>query len=480
MLVNWLLALLSAVLLILLYPHFSLPILAPIALTPLLIACAREELWRWRFLLGYAAGVVYWAGLCNWIQWTMEQHAGVSSGVAWFLFALFCLAKAAQMGVFAGLAGPLMRRSYGPPAVAALWVAIEWTHSYTGFEWLNLGDAGSDMAIPLRLAPITGVWGLSFVFALLAATIAAIILRRPPFASAWLLSLLGLFILPDVPTQQPGGSTAVIVQPNMDDETHWTPELLQRTEDQLKTLSLSLAHGADIIVWPEAPAPFYDYDPAFKGLVSSIAQTAHAGVLVGVVARGADHAPLNAALLVDANGAVVSRYDKVNLVPFGEFVPWPFGALTQKVSTEAGDFEAGSNVVVSSLGGHKLGTFICYESVFPSYIRRFVTGGAEVLVNISNDSWFGKTQARYQHLLIVRMRAAENKRWIIRSTNNGISGVIDPAGRVLRTLPEYQEAAARLPFGYRSDVTFYGRFGDWFVGLCAAMAVAAEMVRIWL
>jgi apolipoprotein N-acyltransferase len=175
---------------------------------------------------------------------------------------------------------------------------------------------------------------------------------------------------------------------------------------------------------------------------------------------------------VSATGPV-SRYDKVNLVPFGEFVPWPFGLLTQKVSSEAGDFEAGHSVVLSTVGSHRIGTFICYESVFPSYIRRFAAGGAEALFNLSNDSWFGKSQARYQHLRIVRMRAAENRRWIVRATNNGISAAIDPAGRVVAALPEYREAAGGLRYDYRSDLTFYTRHGDWFVLLCGAGAMAA-------
>jgi apolipoprotein N-acyltransferase len=466
---NFALSIASALMLVLLFPRFSFVWLAPAALTPLLVACARETRWKWRFLLGYTAGVVCWFGLCNWIQWTMAEHAGVSGAVAWLLFVLLCLVKALQLGVFA-----VWARNLPPPAVAALWVTLEWTHSYTGFEWLNLGNAANDMSMLLRLAPFTGVWGLSFIFALMSAVIAAIVLRRPRFASAWLLLLLGLFLLPEVPAPDRGVATAVVVQPNMDDETVWSPELLERTEQQLRTLSVSLATPGttDIIVWPEAPAPFYDTDPGFLKLVSSIAARSHTSLLAGAVAHSADRAPLNSALLLDPNGSVESRYDKVNLVPFGEFVPWPFGLVTAKVSTEAGDFEAGRNVVVSKLGTHRIATFICYESVFPSYIRRFAKEGAEALFNISNDSWFGKSQARYQHLLIVRMRAAENRRWIVRATNNGISAVIDPAGRLVHTMPEYTEAAARLRYSYRTDQTIYTKYGDWFVLLCAATVSA--------
>ena len=180
--------------------------------------------------------------------------------------------------------------------------------------------------------------------------------------------------------------------------------------------------------------------------------------------------PLNSAALISPAGAPISRYDKVNLVPFGEFVPWPFG-FVNKISTEAGDFAAGRRVVVSPAGDHKIGAFICYESVFPNFVRKFAAGGAEVLFNISNDGWFGKSAARQQHLTIVRMRAAENRRWILRSTNDGITGTIDPAGRVRGTLPLFTEATSYTGFSYIADQTLYTRWGDWFPLLCATIAV---------
>ena len=205
--------------------------------------------------------------------------------------------------------------------------------------------------------------------------------------------------------------------------------------------------------------------------ITDVAKAAGAAVLTGVVARATDGGPLNSALLTGPDGRELSRYDKVNLVPFGEFVPWPLASLTKKVSSEAGDFEAGRDVVVSRVAGHQLGTFICYESVFPGYIRRFAASGAEVLVNISNDGWYGKSPARYQHLQIVRMRAAENQRWILRGTNNGVTAVIDPAGRLIRAATEYEELGARFPFHYRAGLSFYTKFGDWFVALCGLVFI---------
>jgi apolipoprotein N-acyltransferase len=220
------------------------------------------------------------------------------------------------------------------------------------------------------------------------------------------------------------------------------------------------------------PAPlYYDADPRFRGYIAELARAANTNLLLGVVAHTPQGAPLNSAILVAPDGRLVTRYDKVNLVPFGEFVPWPFD-FVKRITTEAGDFTPGHQVVVSPIDGHKLGTFICYESVFPNFVRRFVADGAEVLFNISNDGYFGKSAARLQHLEIVRMRAAENRRWILRSTNDGITGTIDPAGRLRGTLPLYVEAASRTGFTYIQERTFYTSYGDWFPILCAVVAAA--------
>jgi len=158
------------------------------------------------------------------------------------------------------------------------------------------------------------------------------------------------------------------------------------------------------------------------------------------------------------------------LVPFGEFVPWPFKTLVEKVSSEAGDFAAGRAQSTLPMGDHRIGAFVCYESVFPDFVRRFAAGGAELFVNISNDGWYGRSAARYQHLKIVRMRAAENRRWILRATNDGVTAAIDPAGRARVLLPSYTVGAAETGYSWIRPTTFYSRHGDWFVWLAAAVA----------
>ena len=171
--------------------------------------------------------------------------------------------------------------------------------------------------------------------------------------------------------------------------------------------------------------------------------------------------------MLDPSGKIVDRYDKINLVPFGEFIPPLFGWVN-RITHEIGDFVPGERVVVFPVDRHKVGAFICYESVFPDLVRQFTRSGAEVLVNLSNDGYFGHSAAHQQHLEIVRMRAAENRRWILRATNDGISASIDPRGTVVERMTPFTQTAAKLPFDYETTETAYVRYGDWFAWACFA------------
>ena len=472
------LALASAALLILTFPRANLAWLAPVALTPLLVAVAREARPLRRFLFGWAAGFVYWFGVCYWIENDLARYGGVGPAVAWALEALFAAAKGLHLAVFALVAGILIRRWWAVPAVAAWWVAVEVTHGALGFAWLALGNAGIDMGLPLRLAPFTGVWGLSFVFAMMAAALALAILRRPRLELLWLLPVPFLIFLPPLPAAERGSDAALLVQPDISESEEWTQDSVYRMEDRLAALTLrsvlvESSRPPALVVWPEVPAPlYYDQDARFHNAMDNLARATRAHLLLGVVARTPDGRPLNSIQLIAPGGFPVSRYDKVNLVPFGEWVPWPFNTFVDKISTEAGDFAAGTRVVVSPVDGHRIGAFICYESVFPNFVRKFAAGGAEVLFNLSNDGWFGRSAAREQHLRIVRMRAAENRRWILRSTNDGITATIDSAGRLRGSLPLFTEATSYTGFTYVADKTFYTKYGDWFALLCATIVLA--------
>ena len=473
MLVNLALAAATGILLILAFPGFDFVFLAPVALAPLIVAAVRERRHGRRFLLGWVAGVVYWAGTCYWIEDVLAVHGGMAPAASWAAFALFAAAKALHMAVFALAAGPVASTGWALAGVPALWVAVESTHGRLGFAWLALGNAGVDMAVPMRAAPWTGVWGLSFVFAMTGCALALVALRRPRWQLGWLLLLPPLFLLPQLPPPEPGVESAALVQPNIDGSADWTERWVDNMHRRLALLTMAAARGREgaLVVWPEIPAPMYYYESArFREEIGDLTRKSQAWLLFNVVPHDAGGAPLNSALLVSPAGEPAGRYDKMNLVPFGEFVPWPFKALVEKVSSEAGDFAAGRTQSTLPMGDRRIGAFVCYESVFPDFVRRFAAGGAELFVNISNDGWYGRSAARYQHLKIVRMRAAENRRWILRATNDGVTAVIDPAGRARVLLPSYTVGAAETGYSWIRSTTFYSRHGDWFVWLAAVVA----------
>jgi apolipoprotein N-acyltransferase len=470
------LALLSALLLLLVFPKFDFHWLAPIALTPLLVALARTPAAWQRFAMGWAAGIFYWFFLCTWIQFVLDAHGGMVRWGAWASFALFAVLKGLHLAVFSWLAGILLNRAYAVPAVAALWTGLERTHATFGFTWLDLGNAGIDMSLPLRLAPYIGVYGLSFVFAMLSVALAWVFLRRPRMQLAPLLVLPLLWLFPAIPQTFRATQQALLVQPNVDPDINWTPGLEDQTERDL--VSLSDAAPEPLVIWPELPAPLYYYaDPDVHRDATAIA-VRHGYFLFETVAFTADRRPLNSAVLLGPSGGEVGRYDKIHLVPFGEYVP-PFFSFVNRVTEEAGDFVPGETIRVLSAGTQKLGVFICYEAAFPDLVRQFGTQGANVLVNLSNDGYFGRTPARAQHLLIARMRAVENRRFLIRATNDGLSAVVDPSGRIAQHIPPYRQLAAIIRYANITDVTFYARHGDWFAWGCllVGLGYCATAVR---
>lgn len=465
-------SLLSGVLLILLFPRFGWTWLAPVALTPILISCCRERSWVRRAVYGGAAGFVFWFGVCTWIQFVLEVHGGMGRWGGWGTFLLFAFLKGLHMALFAALAGFVMPRVWALPAVAALWTGIERTHGPLGFAWLDLGNAGIDMPLLLRLAPVTGVYGLSFVFAMLACALALVVLRRPRRQLAWLLAVVALPFLPALPDPAAGTIAARVVQPNVDTETDWTTERVTVLEQRMELLSH--APGVDLIVWPEVPAPFFPSTPEFRAFLTHVARDSNAPILFGGISRTPEGAPLNSAFLAGSLGEVRDRYDKIKLVPFGEFVPEPFG-FVNRITHEVGDYVPGSRIVIFDTNTHRLGAFICYESAFPDLVRQFTLNGAEVLMNLSNDGYFGQSASREQHLSLVRMRAAENGRWILRSTNDGITAVIDPAGRVTDRMQPYQEMAATMKYNFTRALTPYVHYGDWFAWGCLVIGLAAVL-----
>ena len=508
----WLLVLFSAALQILSFPLPGLYFLSWIALTPLLVAILHARYpdtiqldesqklipatpWQ-GFLLGYACGVLWYLGTCYWVYDTMHQYGGLSVPVALLVLLLFALYLGLYHGLFGLLVSVLARRdSFSRMALVCapcLWVAVELARTrVSGFPWDLLGITQIDNVPLTRIATVTGVYGLSFEILLVnVAFAAAFVLHRSRRKTLFRASLAAVLLLqagrwvtlPPIAADR----IAVLLQQNLPEaDEAWTDAHTQAMLQEFSTLSLNAAANSrphpDLIIWPESPAPFQTNDPAFREPISNLARQSQAWLVIGSIGVDNPQTYFNSASLVRPNGDWDGRYSKIHLVPFGEYVPFPSvfsfaGGLTQAV----GNFTRGTSRAPLQAGDQRLGIFICYESIFPNEIRQLVNQGADVLVNISNDGWYGDSGAWSQHLNQARMRAVENNRWLLRDTNTGLTASIDPYGRVVGRLERKTRAALAAPYALTKVTTFYSERGDWFAYLCAIISIGALVARFTL
>lgn len=517
---QWLLVLLSAALQVLIFPSPGIFFLAWIALAPLLVALAREQRPQRAFLLSYACGVLWYGGTCYWIFHVMNSYGGLPKPVAAGVLVLFCLYLGLYHALFGILFSFVARRGVvlALGLAPCLWVAVELARArVTGFPWDLLGYAQVENIALTSLAPVTGVYGLSFVIAAVNAAVAAAWLRgsRNLVTGALLAAAVLQAEVLYRPAPSPAAHTARLVQQNIPiyEPGTWTAEFYDNTLARLVELSRGAKvapraagdtdhsqHGGpgsaapqaladpatklDLIIWPESPAPFYTSDPKFHHWLAALAADANAFVVAGSLgvrsATSADDLSqmFNSAVVVGPAGDTVARYDKIHLVPFGEYVPYKsLFRFADKLTREVGEYSSGKERTVFRLnrrrGSQSVGVFICYESIFGDEVRMFARGGAQVLVNISNDGWFGRSGAPGQHLNMARMRAIENRRWLLRATNTGITASIDPLGRVVAHAETGKRLAVDVPYALSSHTTFYTRFGDLFAWACAIIALAA-------
>ena len=518
----WLLVGLSSLLQVLIFPLPGLYVLSWVAFAPLIVALLRARpagaleidgainLQAAKpgqaFLLAYVSGIIWYAGTCYWIYNTMHEYGGLSVPLALLALFLFCL----YLGLYHGLFGLLLSlavdsgRDNRRALVAApfLWVAVELARTrVTGFPWNLLGTAQVDNISLSRITTWTGVYGVSFEIMLVNVAVAAAFLvprkkrRTLLIASVAAAAVLQAGRLVEAPAL-PADHAALLVQENIPAQANWTRDAFERTLRELTDLSAKTVaadssppdstHGkVDFIVWPESPAPFFASDPLFRNPLSEMAQATHIWVVTGAIGstpamQGGKSASqiFNSAALLSPTGDWTARYDKVHLVPFGEYLPFPqlfsfAGGLTKEV----GEFQSGASRAPLDAGSTRLGVFICYESVFPGEVREFANQGAQVLVNLSNDGWYGDSGAYAQHLNQTRMRAIENDRWILSATNTGVTASIDPYGRIVARLPRKERSALVAPYALISVTTFYTRHGDWFCWLCAIISAGALVTR---
>ncbi len=527
----WGLVLLSAALQIVIFPLPGLYWLAWVAAAPLLVAILRARApetlqlkvdgqarllpatpWQ-GFALGYKCGMLWFAGTCYWIFDTMHRYGGLPVPAAALALILFCM----YVGLYHGMFGLLLAvvagsggaghkiENFGSAAsirraLAAapfLWVAVELARTrITAFPWELLGYSQTGNFALTRITTLLGVYGLSFEILLVNSVFAAAFLSPKEQRKRLLVAgCVGAAILQTgqliAPPPAATDRAAVLVQPNIPIQSGgmWTKDYFQDTLRDLTAVSLHPAGDKDqrfnLIVWPESPAPFYINDPMFRDAVSALARESGTWVVAGSIgitpamhSGGGNSQIFNSAALVNPQGEWVGRYDKVHLVPFGEYLPFPqLFAFAGGLTKEVGEFSRGASRAPLDAGGERFGMFICYESIFPDEVRQGPLQGAQFLLNISNDGWYGDSGAWKQHLQQTQMRAIENDRWLLAATNTGMTASIDPYGRIVAATPRKVRTALAAPYALNSGTTFYTRHGDWFAYLCAIISVGALLAR---
>ena len=467
------------------FPRFDLHALAWLALVPLLVAAIALSPRR-AFLVGWLDGTVFFVVLLRWLDHTFRLY----SAIPWPLTWLPIVALAAYCGLYfgavaLGVAWLAWRRGPGQALLAAppLWIAGEWLRGWLmgGFPWGLIGYSQYSVLPVIQVAELAGVYGVSFVVvAVNAAVTGLLVLARrrglvgAAVAACLLAATLAFGWMRLGEAAAPLEVSVALVQPSIEQALKW--DAVHEVETLAIYLELTRRAARDrpgLIVWPETAAPtLLRRDRGLQRALGAISDEGGAPILVGSI-DVADKPPAryyNSAFLL-SGPRLVGRYDKMHLVPFGEYVPLS-GVIgfVRSWAEFIADLEPGSGPVVFPGPPAPFGVIICYEGIFPELVRAFVRGGARFMVNMTNDAWFGRTSGPPQHLAVYPLRAVEHRVPIARAANTGVSAFIAPSGRIVRFAPLFERGvlADRIPL--RTRTTLYTRLGDWWVWVCIAAA----------
>jgi apolipoprotein N-acyltransferase len=483
------LALISGALLALSFPRFGTPVVAWIALAPVLVALGRRMRAASGFWLGLATGLVYFGGTVYWVSGVMAQYGGFGLPLAVVIAALLVVFLSLFTAIFGAVMAVLVSR-LGRRALLvapAVWVATELARTLFGggFPWVLLGYSQVPVLPVVQVASLVGVYGVSaLVVAVNAALAYAAVERgrggwRPVAVIVAVvvgISIWGAARLREGHLVRAGRPVTVgLVQGNIPQDLKWNPRLEDEILDTyLHATRDAVRRGARLVLWPESATPFY-FEEHVKGeRIRQLARTEGAWLLIGSdqFERGTPPVSYNAAFLVGPDGRTRGVYRKVHLVPFGEYVPLRrvlfFAApLVENVS----DFAPGVDVVTLPFDGTQVSTAICYEVVYPALIRDGVLRGSALLTTITNDAWFGRSSAPWQHFEMAAMRAIEEGRYLARAANTGVSGFVDPYGRVLARSSLFTDQVLVGEVRLIDERTWYARLGDVVAWASAAVTV---------
>jgi apolipoprotein N-acyltransferase len=485
----------SGVLLALSFPKFGHWALAWVALAPLLLAVATAPGGRSAFRRGYVAGALSSAGLVYWTEAVVVQFGGLHLVVGLVVMTLLCLALALFPSLFAWTVWRWTRR-FGPAALLLApfaWVATEILRAHTlfRFSWCLLGYSQQPNTAFIQIARFGAVYAVSFVVAAASAVLAFLAFARTPQQRAgatsglavlvWAVGMYGSWTLGQ-PIRSTGRIRVGLVQAAIRQDEKWDPGKAWENIDRHVALTQAAARqGARFVVWPESSVPFYyDHTAGVAAQLQQLAQAHRIHLLFGNDDRdqpaGGPSRVYVGAKMLDPSGQLVLRYHKIRLVPFGEYVPMQpvltlGGRYAAKLVDQVADFTPGTEHVLGPVDGHPVGATICYEAIFPDMVRGFAAGGAEMLVNITNDAWYGRSSAPHQHLMMASFRAVENGKYLVRAANTGISAVVDPRGRILERTPLFEPTVLVRDVPFVAGTTFYARHGDVFAWTCFVVAL---------
>ncbi len=495
-------AALSGLLLTAAFPKVGFDLLAWVALVPLLWAIDGTP-WKTAFRIGFVFGLAHFVSLVYWVVPTMQTYGHLPVFLAFPILFIFAAYLALYPALFSvGMARVSRQPAMIWPAAALLWTAQEFLRArlFTGFPWELLGYSQFGRVHLIQVADVAGVYGVTFLVALVNGALyllwravagrvsdpglkrrsaaVAVAVSAAAVAGTWGYGALRLAAVDEAAASAENVRVSLI-QGNIAQEIKWDRKFqLQTTEKYARMSEGVKKKSPDLVVWPETATPFYfPFHPTLSKIVLEAVKKTGADFLIGSPSfreKGGKLSYFNSAYLVAKDGTVKDRYDKVHLVPFGEYVPFKrYLPFLGKIVDQVGDFRAGPAGKTLKWRGRRLGVLICYESIFPGLSRAEASAGADLLVNITNDAWYGRSSAPFQHFSMAVFRAVENRRPLVRAANTGISGFIDAAGRVSGTTPLFVDAALTRSVALSAIRAPYTRIGDLFAGLCLAAALAA-------
>ena len=481
----------SAILLTAAYPTTDWWLLAWVALVPL-FASALVRSPRQTLADGWLMGTVFFLLLLRWLDHRFRNY----SAIPWPLTWLPILGLAAYCGLYFGLVAatvswlrPRLGAGWALAVVPFLWVTGEWLRGWilSGFPWGLLGYSQYRQLGLIQISSVTGVYGVSFLIVTVNAALVAVAAlgwrragRGAVVALALVVGALGLGTAIaeqlDLDSDSPRLQVAVI-QPSIEQSLKWDPAYQRQTLGIFTALTRRAGAGKPaIILWPETAAPiFLRRDPALVAELEALSAEVGAPLLIGSL-DGDQRGLYNSAFLLTGQG-IRGKYDKIHLVPFGEYVPLArIIGFVRRWAEFISEFQEGRAPKVFKEADPSFGVVICYEGIFPDLFRRFVAGGARYMVNITNDAWFGATSGPWQHLSVLPFRAVENRVAIARSANTGVSAFVAPNGRITKALGLFERGVLSGEVAVRRYTTFYTRFGDLFAYACLAVSAAACLI----